>query len=280
MDYNGKDVVLMACSSCNIKKCKHCYISYKGNRTSEELYNITKSLKNEGYNVYINGAEVLTNYEYLKSFKECQQNWLLTNGFAIYNDDSVLPLLKKNGINIDKLLDKKEKERTYKHMLNYESKLKEPTANKNVDNIFGVLIDPDNIKDGKTSIQEILKLTDEEFKSFKITSVAVDHIFKRLVDPETGNVSYQLNEKLTKQILPNANFPPKKVAFDISEKNSFKIDLDTGIIFDINIEAPIHLVFQYIPNSCEPKKEKCLSQEEKIKQSEDLNSVIEDIIQK
>ena len=181
-------------------------------------------------------------------------------------------------------VDKKEKERTYKHMLNYESKLKEPTANKNTDNIFGVLIDPDNIKDSKTSIQEILKLKDEELKLFKITSVVVDHIFKRLVDPVSGNVSYQLNDKLTKPIVPNANFVPnkteRKVAFDISEKNSFKIDLDTGIIYDINIEAPIHLLFTYILNSCEPVKEKSLSQEEKIKQSEDLNSVIEDIIQK
>lgn len=182
------------------------------------------------------------------------------------------------------IVDKKEKERTYKHMLDYESKLKEPTTNKNADNIFGVLIDPDNIKDGKTSIKEILKLTDEELKSFKITSVAVDHIFKRLIEPETGKVSYQLNDKLTKQILPTTNFAPnkteRKVAFDISEKNSFKIDLNSGIIYDINIEAPIHLVFEYIPNSCEPKKENCLSPEEKIKQSEDLNSVIEDIIQK
>ena len=29
VEYKGKEVILMACSSCNIKKCEHCYIVMK-----------------------------------------------------------------------------------------------------------------------------------------------------------------------------------------------------------------------------------------------------------
>lgn len=37
VEYKGKEVILMACSSCNIKRCEHCYISYEGDRKPEEL---------------------------------------------------------------------------------------------------------------------------------------------------------------------------------------------------------------------------------------------------
>lgn len=100
MEYNGKEVVLMACSSCNIKRCKHCYISYNGDRDPKELKDLASLLKSKKYDVYINGSEVLINYNYLKSFYECGQDWILTNGYAIYKDDAVLPLLKENGIEI------------------------------------------------------------------------------------------------------------------------------------------------------------------------------------
>ena len=68
MEYNGKEVVLMACSSCNIKRCKHCYISYNGDRDPKELKDLASFLKSKKYDVYINGSEVLINHNYLKSF--------------------------------------------------------------------------------------------------------------------------------------------------------------------------------------------------------------------
>lgn len=99
VEYEGKEVVLMACSSCNIKRCEHCYISYKGDRKPENLFELS-SILNEKYNVYINGAEVLYNKNYFDSYPVVDQNWMLTNGYAIYNNPSILDFLKERGIKI------------------------------------------------------------------------------------------------------------------------------------------------------------------------------------
>lgn len=99
VEYNGKEVILMACSSCNIKKCEHCYISYEGDRTPSDLKKIAKILA-RNYDVYINGAEVLVNKEYFDSYKIVNQNWMLTNGFEIYRNPSILDYLKERGIEI------------------------------------------------------------------------------------------------------------------------------------------------------------------------------------
>ena len=64
-EYQGKVVTLMLCSACNIN-CKHCYISFAGNRTIEELDEMIPILLDKGYRVDLNGAEVLTNPNYLK----------------------------------------------------------------------------------------------------------------------------------------------------------------------------------------------------------------------
>ena len=95
-EYVGKELIIMACSNCNIK-CSHCYISYKGNRTSEELLELVKHLK-ERYQININGAEILTNPEYLKSYKEIGQQFVLTNGKAILINPNIINILKHNGI--------------------------------------------------------------------------------------------------------------------------------------------------------------------------------------
>ena len=99
VEYKGKEVILMACSSCNIKKCEHCYISYEGDRTPSELKEIATKLA-ETYEVYINGAEVLVNKEYFDSYKIVNQNWMLTNGFEIYRNPDILDYLKERGIEI------------------------------------------------------------------------------------------------------------------------------------------------------------------------------------
>lgn len=95
-EYTGKELIIMACSNCNAN-CAHCYISYKGNRNAEELLEIVKSLK-EKYSININGAEILTNPEYLKSYKEINQNFVLTNGKIFLLDKDICQKLKENNI--------------------------------------------------------------------------------------------------------------------------------------------------------------------------------------
>lgn len=95
-EYTGHRVTLMACSSCNID-CKHCYISYKGNRKADELIDTCKKLS-EKYRVKINGAEVLTNPKYLDAFPIIDQNFILTNGLAIHKNPDLLKSIKEKGI--------------------------------------------------------------------------------------------------------------------------------------------------------------------------------------
>ena len=99
VEYQGKEVILMACSSCNIKRCGHCYISYKGDREPEDLKQLA-SLLASNYEVYINGAEVLVNKKYFDSYKIVNQNWMLTNEFEIYRNPDILDYLRKKGIEI------------------------------------------------------------------------------------------------------------------------------------------------------------------------------------
>lgn len=94
--YLGKKVTVMACSKCNIN-CEHCYISYTGDRSSEELKKLVSKLSSR-YKVEINGAEILTDFGYLESFPIVGQDFLMTNGLAIYEDPSILDKLKAYGI--------------------------------------------------------------------------------------------------------------------------------------------------------------------------------------
>lgn len=95
--YEGKRVVLMACSKCNIV-CKHCYISYTGNRTPEELEDLAKHYMQQDKIVRIDGAEPLVDLGYLKTYKTVGQYWIMTNGFRIYNEPEVIDYIKENGI--------------------------------------------------------------------------------------------------------------------------------------------------------------------------------------
>ena len=91
-EYNGKKIVVMACSKCNIN-CKHCYISFKGNRDPDELLTIVKNLKTK-YELNINGAEILTDINYLKSYQEIGQHYFLSNGYAIYQNPNIIDKIK------------------------------------------------------------------------------------------------------------------------------------------------------------------------------------------
>ena len=67
IEYKGEKVTVMAGSKCNIN-CEHCYISYKGNLTPEQLKERVSKLSKK-YKVEINGAEILTDLGYLPIIK-------------------------------------------------------------------------------------------------------------------------------------------------------------------------------------------------------------------
>lgn len=96
IEYNGKKLTIMACSKCNIN-CKHCYISYKGNRTPEELKQLVLKFRDK-YKVEINGAEVLSDPRYIESYPLARQDFVMTNGLAIYQNPELLDYLISNGI--------------------------------------------------------------------------------------------------------------------------------------------------------------------------------------
>lgn len=86
-EYTGKKVTFLCTSVCNIN-CSHCYVNYKGKRNPDELLKLVRYLKDK-YKIMLNGAEVLTEPEYLKSYKEIGQPWLLSNGLALLNPNNM-----------------------------------------------------------------------------------------------------------------------------------------------------------------------------------------------
>lgn len=94
--FHGKTVKMLTCSDCNIR-CKHCYISFKGNFDGEELAHIVDNLSNE-FEVRINGTEPLLHKEYLQSIKKVHQTMVLTNGLVFKDNYSYIDELKIYGI--------------------------------------------------------------------------------------------------------------------------------------------------------------------------------------
>lgn len=95
-EYKGKQVTIMACSNCNAN-CGHCYISYSGNLSGEELLSMCKNFKDK-YKIIINGTEVLLHDDYFESLKLSDQNRVLTNGLIIYNNPDILKKVQEAGI--------------------------------------------------------------------------------------------------------------------------------------------------------------------------------------
>ena len=91
-EYTGNKIIIMCCSKCNLS-CDHCYISYNGNRDANELFELVKKLK-EKYEVVLNGAEVLTNLDYLKAYQEIGQKYILSNGLVFYENPNIIDILK------------------------------------------------------------------------------------------------------------------------------------------------------------------------------------------
>lgn len=91
-----KYVTLMLTSKCN-SSCKHCYISYKGSISVEEARKFINVFQNEYY-IDVNGAELLTNLDYLDLYPIVHRDSLMTNGKALLEDSSLLNLIKMKGI--------------------------------------------------------------------------------------------------------------------------------------------------------------------------------------
>ena len=95
-EYTGKRLIIMICSSCNIN-CNHCYISYKGDRDPEQLFDMVNKLKDD-FSIELNGSEILINLDYLKAYKAIGQKHLISNGLAILNNPLTVEKLKENEI--------------------------------------------------------------------------------------------------------------------------------------------------------------------------------------
>ena len=96
VEFVGDYLIIMICSKCNIN-CKHCYISYKGNRDPNELVQMVEHLKNK-YTIELNGAEVLTDPNYLKAYKVLGQHYILSNGKVFLDNPKIVENLKENDI--------------------------------------------------------------------------------------------------------------------------------------------------------------------------------------
>ena len=95
-EFNGNRIIIMTCSDCNTK-CKHCYISYRGNFNANELYNICKHLSKK-YWVQLNGTEILLHKDYFDSIQLVKQNFILTNGIQFQREPQIIKEIAKIGI--------------------------------------------------------------------------------------------------------------------------------------------------------------------------------------
>lgn len=96
IEYTGKQVTIMSCSNCNAN-CEHCYISYTGNMSGEDLLKMCRAFKNK-YKIIINGTETLLHEDYFEAFKLSDQSRILTNGLVINQDASILKKIWETGI--------------------------------------------------------------------------------------------------------------------------------------------------------------------------------------
>jgi len=95
-EFQGEKITICLTSFCNVK-CKHCYIDYHGKWDFNELKHLIPILRQK-YKIALNGAEVLTNPDYLELYALAGEHNLLTNGLAIVNNPKLMDRMKKNGI--------------------------------------------------------------------------------------------------------------------------------------------------------------------------------------
>lgn len=95
-EFKGEKITICLTSFCNAK-CQHCYIDYHGKWDINELRNIIPALRQK-YKIALNGAEVLTNPDYLELYALAGEHNLLTNGLAIVNNPNLMKEMQKYGI--------------------------------------------------------------------------------------------------------------------------------------------------------------------------------------
>ena len=93
----NKTATIMLCSACNTS-CKHCYISYKGDRRYEDVKQMITTLKAQGYNIILNGTEPLIFPKFIELFKLADQNQVFTNGKVILENPDIIDTILNNGI--------------------------------------------------------------------------------------------------------------------------------------------------------------------------------------
>lgn len=90
-------VILMVNSECN-SKCQHCYIDYSESKTPENTLKTVKELQSQTHEVIIAGSETLLNPNYLISYKQAGQNYILTNGILLEKNPALFETIKYYGI--------------------------------------------------------------------------------------------------------------------------------------------------------------------------------------
>lgn len=95
-EFEGSKVTIMSCSNCNVR-CKHCYVTYKGNFKGKELFDICSKLQKK-YQLNINGTEVLLHKDFFPVYDLIGQKRLLSNGVIINQDNSIINLIKNSSI--------------------------------------------------------------------------------------------------------------------------------------------------------------------------------------
>lgn len=95
-EFSGEKITICLTSACNIK-CKHCYIDYSGAWDIQELKELIPIWRQK-YKVSLNGAEPLTNLEYLNLYSLAGYHNIFTNGKAIVDNPNIMEHMKRNGI--------------------------------------------------------------------------------------------------------------------------------------------------------------------------------------
>lgn len=91
-----KEIFLLVTTECNWN-CSHCYLEHNKKMSYEQANEIIKSLGNK-YKITLLGGEILTNPEFIKLFPLINQDYLLTNGLALYQFPVLFDQLIENRI--------------------------------------------------------------------------------------------------------------------------------------------------------------------------------------
>lgn len=83
-------------SDCNMN-CTHCFLSYEGTRSPEEVVELVDQFRTN-YRVIVAGSETLTNLGYLEAYRRAGQKYILTNGLLLHQKPELFGLLRDYGI--------------------------------------------------------------------------------------------------------------------------------------------------------------------------------------